>query len=190
VPLAIGDIGLAGEEETINRLKKAGAGVWREPVYGENDSLVVQFINVAGEADLTELVDLSRLRELWLVGLNGTNAGMRTVGRLTGLRGLCLEGSAITDEGLKELKGLRRLRFLTVSSRNVTDVGVKELTRLTKLETLSLTSPGVTDGSIHGLSRLKGLRRLDLRGTGVTMAGAARLKKALPKWGGVHLGKT
>jgi Leucine-rich repeat (LRR) protein len=86
-----------------------------------------------------------------------TDAGLKSIGKITTLKTLVLDKTRITDAGLKELSGLTDLEELDLAENDITDAGLKEL----KLK--SLTSVSV-----------KGCKK-------VTRVGVAALKALNPK---------
>ena len=96
-----------------------------------------------------------------------------------GLPGLRLSRRA-TDGDLAHLKGLKGLQWLDLEVSNITDAGLVHLKGLTGLQRLTLSST-ITDAGLVHLKGLTALRELNLRGTKITDAGAASLRKALPK---------
>jgi hypothetical protein len=83
---------------------------------------------------------------------------------------------------LKDLAELTNLSALYLFYLPVTDADLKHLATLKNLQVLDLSSTEVTDAGIKELAGLKDLRWLNLKtGGGVTAAGAAALRKAMPK---------
>jgi hypothetical protein len=73
------------------------------------------------------------------------------------------------------------VRSLNLSYTEITDAGLKELAKLPRLTTLYLASTKITDSRLGDIAKLQKLTRLELRNTKISYAGAAELKKALPK---------
>src|SRR5260370_3867313 len=168
-------VGQAGEKDIIERLKKAGVRVDQINEDGEKDVLLAEVYQRHSDSDRTELCELHRLRALGLNGSGVTDAGMRTVGGLTGLKSLQVHATKVTDTGLKELKGLRRLKCLTLTGTRVTDAGLKELTGLEDLKELYLNETAVTDAGMKTVCGLRRLNCLVLSDTRVTDAGLGDL---------------
>ena len=72
--------------------------------------------------------------------VEGTDALIASVGRLTGLNELDLSGTCVTDSGLRNLKGLTELRRLNLNSTSTSDAGLGQLRELKKLESLNWIS--------------------------------------------------
>src|SRR5262245_21299995 len=107
--LAASGAARAGEQEIVDRLKKAGVSVRREWVDGERDVLFVQFEGKRHtDEDLADLCELRSLRRLVLNETGVTDAGLRTGGGRTRLRSLYLRDTRATEAGLKDLRGLGR----------------------------------------------------------------------------------
>ena len=70
---------------------------------------------------------------------------------------LTLEGNKISDAGMKSLAKLTGLQELTISDTAITDVGSGRLASLADLNVLALSDTEVSD---IGLARLKGLTKL------------------------------
>lgn len=133
------------------------------------------------DAGLAQLEGLTNLESFMLRGTNRvTDAGVAHLARLTGLTGLYLEDSRISDAGLASLRGLTGLETLNVGRTQIGDAGLAHLGGLTRLENLGLDGTKVTDAGLAVLKGLKNLKRLYLTGTGVTDAGVKELQEALP----------
>ncbi|HEX5269508.1 MAG TPA: hypothetical protein VFW33_03425 [Gemmataceae bacterium] len=95
---------------------------------------------------------------------------------------LNLRGQDVTDAQLAYVKELTNLTRLHLENTKVTDKGLEQLKGLANLEYLNLYGDaGVTDAGLVQLEGLKKLKNVYLWQTKVTEAGAAKLKKALPK---------
>lgn len=106
------------------------------------------------EIDLSQLGDLSELRELSIEGFGADDGCLAQVRRLTKLRSLRLAFTSITDAGLSNLKGLTQLESLNLDgSFRITDDGMRHLKGLGNLKTLSLTFTRVANAGIDDLRR-------------------------------------
>ena len=77
---------------------------------------------------------------------------------------------------------LAKVTRLSLIRTKITDAGLKEVAKLQKLTILGLGhNDKITDAGLKDLAKLKNLTRLILSDTKITDAGAAELKKALPK---------
>jgi Leucine-rich repeat (LRR) protein len=77
-----------------------------------------------------DLVHLEGLKQLQILGLNGTqvtDSGLVHLEGLTQLQSLGLGDTQITDSGLVHLQSLAHLTYLYIVKTQVTDVGVQEL---------------------------------------------------------------
>jgi hypothetical protein len=107
------------------------------------------------------LEHLQALRELEYLNLGGdgskssriTDAGLKTIGRMTQLRRLVLDDLSLTDAGLDEIGKLTNLRLLVLGRLSITDAGLKHLTNLAQLETLRIDTCSVTKKGIVELGR-------------------------------------
>ncbi len=130
---------------------------------------------------LKHLQTLPILDQLQLIGTRVTDAGMATIGTLTGLCRLDIVKSPITDEGVARLKGLVNLRRLLLHTTKVTDAGLAHVAPLKELNDLVISSADVTDAGLEHLKGLTNLRGLDVRSTRVTAEGVKRLAAVLQK---------
>lgn len=157
------------------------------------------------DAGLVHLEALGRLEYLNLGQLDVSDRGMMSLRELRHLRDLNLSGTKITGAGLEPLSGMRNLVSLDVAQTKVDDGGLAHLEGLPQLEDINLSETRVTDAGLTHLARLPALSGLNLEGTklsdnsmailancrklthigvgdtGVTEAGAASLKRHLPK---------
>jgi internalin A len=133
------------------------------------------------EGELTE-ADLAKVTKLSLAFTKITDAGLKEVAKLQNLTWLYLSNTQITDGGLVEVAKLQNLERLILGGTKTTDAGLKEVAKLQNLERLHLDATKITDAGLKEVAKLQNLTRLSLLGdTQVTKAGAAELKKALPK---------
>ncbi len=128
---------------------------------------------------------MRKLRKLQAHSIFITDAGIRSIVKLSELRSLDLEGARLTDDGLKLIATLPELKNLELESCVITDARLEHL-RGMKLEELNLRNTQITNRSIEGLKQMKALRRLEVNNTGVTEAACAQLIKEIPDlkvWG-------
>ena len=147
---------------------------------------------------------------LGLLGLNGCPIGDAATGplaALTKLRQLWLERATVSDAGMSPLRHLTRLETIDLSKTRVKGPGLAALGALAKLEAVYLAGTKIDDAAMAvfagwenvrrtilnlngtritnaGLGHLRGwtrLNHLSVIDTSVTEAGAAGLKKALPR---------
>jgi len=108
------------------------------------------------------LEDLQKTRWLELVKTPITDAGLRSVGRLTALGYLDLSESGVTDQGLEHLDGLVKLYSLDVCGCPINGAGLRHLKSLPELAWLSLGHCRITDDGLENLPAFPFLRDLDL----------------------------
>ncbi len=100
------------------------------------------------------------------------DAGLSHLRGLTKLRKLNLYGTQVSDEGLKLLGRLTNLEELNLSHTRVTDAGLAHLNTFGHLRSLSLirhfNGTRISDDGLAHLTDLKTLERLELHGTQVT----------------------
>jgi len=100
---------------------------------------------------------------------------------LRNLRMVYLPGAAITDSGLQYITNLTRLNVLDLRNTQVGDSGLKHVGELHQLQELDLRNTHVTDAGLEHLAGIVTLKRLRAGGSGISRAGAAALRRALPK---------
>jgi hypothetical protein len=113
-------------------------------------------------------------------GLKVTDGDVKELSRLKNLRLLRLNGTQVTNAGLKHLAGLSELEAVDLGETQVSDAGLKEFAGLKNLRLLLLDSTKVTNEGLKELASLKSLRAVNLRKTGVTEEGVRQLEKTLP----------
>lgn len=88
------------------------------------------------DAGLEPLVDLKRLRWLYLSGTNITDSGASVLKKMTFLRGLDLRATRLTDRAMRQLAALENLEWLDMSDTRVDGSGLAYLAnnkRLTRI---------------------------------------------------------
>jgi len=180
-------------DDWLHQLESLDLCGWDEGVHGP-----------ISDAAMGHVDELTKLRDLTLVGAKFTDAGMVHIKGLSQLRAITIRNTAvsdagmvnlegllqlqrlelynarITDAGLVRLKGLTQLLALNLDRCRITDVGLTHLEGLTQLIHLSLDETEITDAGIVHLKGLTQLQSLQMRGTQVTEAGAENLHRALP----------
>lgn len=157
-----------------------------------NDELTV----IEGFSDLKQLTlmnrkritddglhHLTRLSNLEVLALNGTNVrgkGLRHITKLRDLTGLTLDNTPLTNDGLEYIGQLSRLKWLHLSSTQITDDGLQKIATLRHLEDLQLRDTSITDEGIKHLSGLTSLKQV-LLGDKVSKEGRLWLQTQLPK---------
>lgn len=91
------------------------------------DDLQACFLYGASDDDLTHILRLTGIAELYLSGAGITGEGIVHLLELKNLERLYLYDTLVTDAGLHCLKHLPRLRSLTISNAPVTDGGLDRL---------------------------------------------------------------
>lgn len=91
------------------------------------DDLQACFLYGVGDADLTHLLRLSGIEELYLSGDGVTGEGLVHLLEMKNLERLYLYDTGVTDAGLASLKYLPRLRSLTLSNAPVSEGGLDRL---------------------------------------------------------------
>lgn len=114
------------------------------------------------DAGMAEIVKMQSLKRLNVSRDRLTDAGLRSLGKLTSLEVLELFGNpGITDDGLKALTNLRLLRHLRLGREvSFTDRGMAHLASLPSLKVLWLDTPNVTDEGLRYLAPSRSLERL------------------------------
>lgn len=106
---------------------------------------------------LQYLVELDRLRVLYVGDLPIGDKGLETIARLDGLVGLSLDRTLVTDEGIR-----------------------RHVATMPNIGMLFLRGTKLTDGGLASLHKLKDLHHLDIKETQVTGAGVEAFQNALP----------
>ena len=186
------------------------APVWLIDLVGEDYARSVVIVNLAEGSDptdddlsvvkrLTDLKQLSlfnrkritddglrhltRLSELQVLALNGTNVrgqGLQHVVHMRNLTGLTLDNTPLTDEGLRYIGELANLEWLHFSNTRITNDGLKHIASLRSLEDLQIRGTSITDEGIKHLAGMTSLKRV-LLGDKVSKEGRAWLQTQLPK---------
>ena len=124
---------LAALAETTSSLRKDGDGYVIEANFRKTK---------IGDDALAPLLDLRRIRSVLLNDTAITDAGMKTLGKLTTLTNLDLRGCGVSNVGMKHLTGLKKLRGFKLSGASgvtkVDDDGLDALAGLTNLKHLNL----------------------------------------------------
>jgi Leucine-rich repeat (LRR) protein len=136
---------------------------------GSSNLRALTFRRTLSDADLAELVPISRLEELHVRGFS--DAGMKSVAAIKGLRSLDISDSAITDIGLKEMSALSGLQALSLGDAQISDTGMEYIAGLQQLQWLNLAkNSAITDAGIGQLAGLSQLQTLSLRGANMIAA--------------------
>ena len=155
---------------------------WRSAL-GKNGFVFdrVQWLAIKrGDADLSLVPNLPRIRTLDLFDFSPTNPGLPELRRLAHLETLCFYGGQLTEPQLRDVAELRSLRSLRLGGE-FRDSDLLHLRRLPNLVFLDLSNSPASNATIPYLKDLTGLEYLVLRGTRITPAGIAELRAALPK---------
>ena len=113
---------------------------------------------------MAEIAKMQSLKRLNVFRDQLTDAGLRSLGKLTNLEELILYGNpGMTENGLKALTNLRSLRHLRLGKECLfTDRGIAHLASLPSLKVLWLDTHNITDESLRWLARSKSLERLNM----------------------------
>lgn len=90
------------------------------------------------DAGLEPIVELKRLRWLYLSGTHLTDAATSVLKKMTFLRGLDLRATRITDRGMRQLATLENLEWLDLSDTRCDGSGLSYLTGLKRLARIHL----------------------------------------------------
>lgn len=116
-----------------------------------------------GDDDLDALERVP-LRNLTLMGLDATDAGVGRLLRSHSFAGLTLSGRGVTDASAPLLAQQIGLRDLVLADTGITDAGLAQLKALAGLQTLSLVDNArLTDAGVGGLAAFPTLRSLTIR---------------------------
>ena len=135
-----------GNDEAVNRLKKAGVIVM--PVAQNSNYLSASFFTVGPGADsLVKLLEPLRKQLVWLKLDNAAinDETMDDISKLTALTKLQINNTPITDKGLAKLQSLEQLQSLNLVGTKITVQGVMQLEKLKKLKNLYLYQTGVNN---------------------------------------------
>lgn len=98
---------------TLSHLQKLGC-----------DDLQSLFLYGASDGDISSILHLTGLEELYLSGAGLTDAALRSISSLTGLKRLYIYQTGISDIGLSYLQHFPRLNSLTSSGNSITEAGL------------------------------------------------------------------
>jgi hypothetical protein len=129
------------------------------------------------------LEQFPRLRVLGFFKAPITDVGLATLAASTvgaQLRQLLLGRTKITDAGLKSVAKLSRLYLLDLSGTNITDAGLGEVAKLERLKVFRFRGVSITDVGLAQLGNLRNLLLIAAGGSRVTPAGIAELRKQIP----------
>ena len=130
------------------------------------------------DVGLNALVDMKKLRSLWLGGAQITGRGLTKLKGLTALEDLTLSRNHLSDDGLASLSGLTHMTKLGLNATSITDKGLQHLQSLVELEKLEIDrNSGVTDAGIASLSEFKRLKKLSVASTKITAKGLESLRQ-------------
>ena len=107
----------------------------------------------------------ANLEEINLFGASITGSGLRPPRRIRRLKSLVIPNSALDDAGLASLGWLTGLTKLYIGGGTYTDAGLANLSSLTGLTDLGMGSATCTDAGLANLAGLTNLRTLDIAGT-------------------------
>lgn len=152
-------------------------------------------LSLAGQEKITDagMANLSAVKNLYYLCLNGTNVTDTGVKKLANLQDLSsldlsfskfkdvgviadfnnltalnLNGTLAASSGLREIIRLKGLRYLDVGFTDVDDTDLREIIKLQNLTSLSLLQTMVTDDGVHELTELPNLSYLRLDGKEMT----------------------
>lgn len=114
------------------------------------------------DQDLRHISSLPAVSLLLIDDTDITNAGMRSIGKMTQLICLSLLQTPISDVGLTELRHLKSLRRLRLDFVRLTDLSLCNLSEMKDLSYLNLSHCGVSDEGLRCLKPLKALQILHL----------------------------
>ena len=170
---------------TMSSAAQPDAPKWLRKLLGDDYFQRPVWIQFWGEAKNDRWVaavnDLPSTKYLLLAQGDATDEILARLSALPNLEEIHLSGSAVTDTGIRQMTHkFPRLRWLTADGTNVIDCALDDLKAL-NLEWLILRETLVSDAGVPSLIAMTQLEQLDLRSTAVTEAGAARIRRALPK---------
>lgn len=117
------------------------------------------------DAALERVSALGSVRTILIFGPTVTDAGMRSIGRMTSLEEVAIfPADRITDAGVEALGGIRSLRILYVQFAQLTGVGLQALGKLPNLEQIMINGPSFTDAGLAALGDSSHLRFLWVQG--------------------------
>jgi len=134
-----------------------------------------------GDDDLDALERVP-LRDLMLMGMDATDAGVGRLLRSHSFVGLTLGGRGITDASIPLLAQQTGLRGLVLADTSITDAGLAQLKALGGLRTLSLIDNArLTDIGVSGLAAFPALSYLTIRQPAVRSATLDAIRAARSK---------
>jgi len=136
-----------------------------------------------GNADLDALERVP-LRELMLMGMDATDAGVGRLLRSHSFVGLTLGGRGITDASIPLLTQQTGLRGLALADTSITDAGLARLSALAQLRNLSLVdNAAITDEGATPLQAFPSLSYLTIRQPAVKPTTFDAIRTARAKFG-------
>ena len=136
-----------------------------------------------GDDDLDALERVP-LRDLMLMGMDATDAGVGRLLRSHSFVGLTLGGRGITDASIPLLVQQTGLRGLVLADTSITDAGLAQLKAIGGLRTLSLVDNArLTDTGVSGLAAFPALSYLTIRQPAVRSATLDAIRAARSKVG-------
>jgi Leucine-rich repeat (LRR) protein len=167
------------QRDAVNALTRddgRGTVVWYDWEY--NDGRHIRKAKPPGPRWLVERVGVDYFGSVVRVFLSqhGSDADLIQIGNLDRLKELIFTQSSPTDTGLIQLEGLTRLTYLDLSKSGVSDVGIAHLKRLTGLQWLILKDCPISDAGLAEIRGLTHLVLLGLNGTRITDEGLVHLE--------------
>lgn len=167
VILGPGVIRLLREQNAINNLKAAGAGIKFAP---DSDRLLTTFEklqqSVFGESAVTDVEAIGfELPEL------ATEDFLQWLGDLPNLHLVTIRGPKFTDSGARHIARVATLVEVHFYDTNLSGAGLQLLTQCPSLKGLILTGPKVTNSTLLGLKKLQSLQLVRLTDTSIGRVG-------------------
>lgn len=141
-------------------------------------------------AGLGHLANLPEFESLTLAGANTGDAAMTAIAKLSRLKSLRLWHNLETAEGLKVLSGMTALKKLHLGQRlpgrpakppSLTNATLTDLARMSGLEELSLMEARLSGDALLALKDMPNLKKLTIAQVDIPAADIEKLKAALPK---------
>ncbi|PWU00178.1 MAG: hypothetical protein C5B52_09305 [Bacteroidetes bacterium] len=126
-------------QTALDELRKTGAAIL--PVSeGSNYLSANIFPGVKEGNEIATMLEPVSNQLIWLKlnGINLSDSGMRSIGKLTSLIRLSLDNTKITDKGLAQLQGLNHLKYLNLVGTNTSANGVIQLKSLKNIQSIYL----------------------------------------------------
>ena len=139
------------------------------------------------DADLTQLIRLTALRQLNLHDPRITDAGLTCLKDMTSLTNLMLTGTQVSANGLQNLRAMKKLKFLNLTRTRVDDLA--PISHLVLLASLHISQTPISDRGLAPIVGLVGLDTLRLDRTNITGASYGYFK-SLSKLTDLSLQKT